>query len=76
MLLIRLGNYNDIEKHLSGHIAEKEDYQTILFDLDGTIIDSVDGIVRSVNHALTAFGMGVKDLSSLKNLLVRLSWIL
>ena len=47
-------------------MQKKKDYQTILFDLDGTLIDSMDGIVRSVNHALTAFGMGVKDLSSLK----------
>ena len=47
-------------------MQKKKDYQTILFDLDGTLIDSMDGIVRSVNHALTAFGMGVRDLSSLK----------
>ncbi|HOQ75704.1 MAG TPA: HAD hydrolase-like protein [Thermoclostridium sp.] len=41
-------------------------YQTILFDLDGTLIDSMDGVVHSVNHALTAFGMGVDDLNSLR----------
>lgn len=41
-------------------------YQTVIFDLDGTIIDSMDGVVRSVNYALTAFGMGVDDLNTLR----------
>lgn len=43
-----------------------KEYKTILFDLDGTIIDSMDGVVHSVNHALTVFGMGVDDLSTLR----------
>jgi|LFRM01.2.fsa_nt_gb phosphoglycolate phosphatase len=47
-------------------LQETKGYQTILFDLDGTLIDSVDGIVHSVNHALKAFGMGVEDPGSLR----------
>jgi phosphoglycolate phosphatase len=31
--------------------------QTICFDLDGTLADSVDGIVMSLNHALVACGI-------------------
>ena len=36
-------------------------YDAILFDLDGTIIDSEVGITRSVQYALDAFGIKVDD---------------
>lgn len=32
-------------------------YKTVLFDLDGTLIDSQAGIVASYRHALSAFGL-------------------
>ncbi len=41
-------------------------YQTLLFDLDGTIIDSAPGIYRSVQYALSKFGITVSDLSVLR----------
>lgn len=31
-------------------------YGTLIFDLDGTISDPSDGIARSINHALEAYG--------------------
>lgn len=34
-----------------------KEYDTYLFDLDGTIIDSSPGIVASVNYALNKFGI-------------------
>lgn len=37
----------------------------ILFDLDGTIIDSVEGITRSAAYALSFFGIEVTDLTTL-----------
>ncbi len=39
--------------------------QHILFDLDGTLIDSREGITKSVAYALTHFGINVEDLSQL-----------
>ena len=33
------------------------DIETVLFDLDGTIIDSIDLIVQSYNHTLAAHGL-------------------
>lgn len=33
------------------------DYKNILFDLDGTLIDSKEGIVNSVKYALSHFGI-------------------
>lgn len=34
-----------------------KNYQNILFDLDGTLIDSKEGIVNSVKYALSYFGI-------------------
>ena len=41
-------------------------FQYVLFDLDGTLIDSFDGITRSVRHALAYFGIKVSDREELK----------
>lgn len=36
-------------------------YETILFDLDGTLTDSAPGITNSVMYALSKFGIEVED---------------
>lgn len=41
-------------------------FKTILFDLDGTIIDSSEGITKSVDFALKHFGIEVENLDTLK----------
>ena len=41
-------------------------YQTVFFDLDGTIIDSGEGVANSVEYALNKFGIKVEDKSTLK----------
>lgn len=38
----------------------------IFFDLDGTLTDSMPGIVKSVQHALKHYGIEVEDLNELK----------
>ena len=43
----------------------KKEYDTYLFDLDGTIIDSSPGIVASVLYALKKFGIVEPDKESL-----------
>lgn len=40
-------------------------YQTILFDLDGTLTDPGIGITNSVMHALSKYGISVRDRSDL-----------
>ena len=40
-------------------------YETILFDLDGTLTDSGVGITNSVAYALNKFGISVKDKTQL-----------
>jgi phosphoglycolate phosphatase len=40
-------------------------YKYWVFDLDGTISDPKDGIVRSLNHALSAHGFACQDESAL-----------
>ena len=37
------------------------DYDWLLFDLDGTLTDPFEGITRSVEYALNAFGIEVED---------------
>lgn len=41
-------------------------YQTILFDLDGTLTDSFEGITKSAAHALSHFGIQIDDLHELR----------
>lgn len=44
----------------------KNDFQYILFDLDGTLTDSGEGITKAVQYALNYFGIDVKDLNELR----------
>lgn len=40
--------------------------QYILFDLDGTLTDSQEGIMNSIEHGLACYGIRVEDRSSLR----------
>ncbi len=59
----------DLEMEVNGNEKEnmrkKMKYQHILFDLDGTLTDSAEGITKSTAHALKHFNIEVEDLSSL-----------
>lgn len=44
----------------------KNDFQYILFDLDGTLTDSGDGIIKAIQYSLKYFGIEVKDLDDLR----------
>lgn len=41
-------------------------YDCILFDLDGTVADSAEGVINSVYYALCKLGITVEDKSTLK----------
>ena len=41
-------------------------YQYILFDLDGTLTDSKEGITKSAQYALQSFGIEEKNLDKLE----------
>ncbi|MCO7136371.1 HAD hydrolase-like protein [[Clostridium] leptum] len=42
-------------------------YEAVLFDLDGTITDSQEGIIKCVQFALQSLGIEEKDVSRLKS---------
>ena len=42
-----------------------KNYKTVLFDLDGTLFDSGEGVKNSVEYALNKFGIKVLDRDSL-----------
>lgn len=44
----------------------KNDFQYILFDLDGTLTDSGEGIIKAIQYSLKYFGIEVKDLDDLR----------
>ncbi len=46
-------------------MLRKLDYDWLLFDLDGTLTDPFEGITRSVEYALNAFGIEVEDRRTL-----------
>jgi len=41
-------------------------YDTVLFDLDGTLTDPKEGITKAIAYALRHFGVEVSDLSTLE----------
>ena len=43
-----------------------KDFQYILFDLDGTLTDSGEGITKAAQYALKYFGIEVADLNELR----------
>lgn len=46
-----------------------QQYQTILFDLDGTLTDSAPGILQSVRHACRKMGLPVPEEATLRRFL-------
>jgi len=42
-------------------------YQTVLFDLDGTLTDPREGITRSIQFALSKLGIDENDLTKLEH---------
>ena len=42
--------------------------QVVLFDLDGTVVDSMAGITRSYQYALAHFGVEVENPDTLARL--------
>ncbi len=44
-------------------------YETIIFDLDGTISDPFEGISKSVNHALSSLGYEPADTADIRRMI-------
>lgn len=44
----------------------EREINTVLFDLDGTLIDPFLGITKSVRYALSSYGIEIEDLNTLK----------
>ena len=49
---------------------------TILFDLDGTIINTAPNLMSAHNHVMKKFGHPVKELGEIKNLAGKGAWMM
>ena len=49
---------------------------TILFDLDGTLIDTAPDLINAHNHVMKKFGHNPKQLSDIKSLAGRGAWVM
>jgi phosphoglycolate phosphatase len=49
---------------------------TILFDLDGTIVDTAPDLMEAHNHVMKKFGHEPKELSDIKNLASKGAWMM
>ncbi len=49
---------------------------TILFDLDGTIVDTAPDLMEAHNYVMKKFGHPVKELSHIKNLAGKGAWMM
>ena len=45
---------------------DNKNYKFILFDLDGTLTDPGEGIIKCVQHALLCFGINEPDTVKLR----------
>ena len=49
---------------------------TILFDLDGTLVDTAPDLIEAHNHVMKKFGHNPKQLSDIKSLAGRGAWVM
>ena len=49
---------------------------TILFDLDGTLVDTAPDLIEAHNHVMKKFGHNPKQLSDIKTLAGRGAWVM
>ena len=49
---------------------------TILFDLDGTIVDTAPDLMNAHNHVMKKFGHKEKKLSDIKSLAGKGAWVM
>ena len=49
---------------------------TILFDLDGTIVDTAPDLMGAHNHVMKKFGLHQKELGDIKHLAGRGAWVM
>ncbi len=49
---------------------------TILFDLDGTLVDTAPDLMGAHNHVMNKFGFHQKELGDIKHLAGRGAWIM
>ena len=49
---------------------------TILFDLDGTLVDTAPDLIEAHNHVMKKFGHNPKKLSDIKSLAGRGAWVM
>jgi len=49
---------------------------TILFDLDGTIVNTAPDLMAAHNHVMKKFGQAPKELSDIKSLASKGAWVM
>ena len=50
--------------------------KTVIFDLDGTLVDTAPDLIEAHNHVMKKYGHKQKRLSDIKSLAGRGAWVM
>ena len=55
-----------LRKVFNGERKDDENYHTIVFDLDGTLLNTLDDLADSTNYALAQFGFPTRSVEEVR----------
>lgn len=62
-----MGGFVYIKVYIKGKVRQMKDYNTVIFDLDGTLLNTLEDLTDSVNFALSIYGFPNRKVEEVKS---------